>query len=62
MFQEVARHWELIFFLLNSPTCYLGEFGKETSLWTYFRLLEHRKMRIGCRKIDVSRVIWLFQL
>ena len=30
MFQEVARHWELIFFLLTSPKCYFGKFGKET--------------------------------
>jgi len=30
MFHVVARHWELIFFLLTSPKCDLGEIDKAT--------------------------------
>ena len=52
MFYVVARHWELIFFLLTSPKCDLGDFEKALFQGLpchieLFRLLEHRKMRIG---------------
>jgi len=41
MFQVVARHWELIFFLLTNPKCDLGEFEKAMfqGLPCYFELI-----------------------
>jgi len=53
MFQVIARHWELIYFLLTSPKCDLSEVEKATfqGLACHFELIfdffTNPKMRVA---------------
>ena len=60
MFEVVARHWEIFFFLLSSPKCDLGEVKKamfQGLAWHFeliFGLVEHQNFNL----VEVKKKIF----
>ena len=69
MFHVVARHWELIFFLLTRPKCDLGDFEKAKfqGFPCQFELIFGYLNIAKCEFDEVENLmfqglIWLFQI